>query len=195
VSRAGAEPAEAARLVRGFEPENELESNVTSDPELLSGLAWGKPREGHPEGAVGNHVADLLAEIDDRGESAEHRAQLRFLALVHDSFKYRVRDWLPHVGPNHHANRARRFAERFTDDERLLAAIELHDRPYSLWKKMRRRGRLDDKALERMLERIPDHDLFLRFVEVDGSSEAKHPEPIRWFRDQLEQRGLVEPGG
>ena len=34
------------------------------------------------------------------------------------------------MGENHHAMRARRFAERYTDDERLLAAVELHDRPY-----------------------------------------------------------------
>ena len=33
--------------------------------------------------------------------------------------------------------RARRFAERYTDDERLLATIELHDRPYNLWRKAR----------------------------------------------------------
>ena len=42
-----------------------------------------------------------------------------------------------------------------------------------------------------MLERIPDHELFLRFVEIDGSSEAKHPDPVDWFRDQLRVRALI----
>jgi hypothetical protein len=139
-------------------------------------------------------VADLLKEIDESGETGERRAQLRFVALVHDSFKGDVRWWLPSSGENHHAMRARRFAERFTDDERLLATTELHDRPYAIWKKMRRKGTLDEAALEDVLERVPDHDLFMRFIEIDGSSEAKDPEPIRWLRDQMNWRGLVSAG-
>jgi hypothetical protein len=184
-----------AELVPGFRPEDDLERAVTQDPELLAGLAWGKPRKSHPEGAVGMHVGDLLSEIDSSGEAGERRRLLRFVALVHDSFKYRVVDWLPRSGRNHHAMRARRFAEGFTDDERLLATIELHDRPYALWKKMQKRGRLDERAFEDMLERIPDHALFLRFIEVDGASEAKDQEPIRWFRGELERRGLIPSAG
>ena len=181
----------ASDLVEGFEPEGPLEAAVASDPDLLEGLAWGKPRRSHPEGAIGNHVADLLRVIDAAGETGARRAQLRFVALVHDSFKGDVKSLLPKSGENHHAMRARRFAERFTDDERLLATIELHDRPYSIWKKMRRRGRLDEGALDRVFARIPDPDLFLRFIEIDGSSEAKAQEPIRWLREQMEKRGLV----
>jgi hypothetical protein len=60
---------------------------------------------------------------------------------------------------------------------------------------MRKRGDLDTGAFEEMLDRIPDHELFLRFIEVDGSSEAKDPEPIRWLRGELERRGLIEPRG
>ena len=36
---------------------------------LQEGLAWGKPRRGHPEGTVGAHVADLLEAIDRWGET------------------------------------------------------------------------------------------------------------------------------
>ena len=175
--------------VPGFVPETELERTVSADPVLREGLAWGKPRRGHPEGSVGEHVADLLQTIERWGETGERRDDLRFLALVHDSLKYRVKDWLPRTGENHHAMRARRFAEGYTSDERLLAAIEHHDRPYNLWRKMRRKGRLDEHALNEMLDRIPDLDLFLRFVELDGSTEGKNPEPLRWFRSELGRRG------
>jgi hypothetical protein len=164
------------------------------EPDLLRGLAWGRPRKAHPEGRVGTHVADLLGEIDGAGETGDRRADLRFVALLHDSFKRDVTKWLPRTGENHHAMRARRFAERFTDDERLLATIELHDRPYAIWRKMRRRRHLDERALEEMLARIPDHDLFLRFIEIDGSTEGKRPEPIEWFREELAKR-RAEPGG
>jgi hypothetical protein len=176
--------------VPGFVPETALERAVAADPVLTEGLAWGKPRPGHPEGTVGAHVADLLETIDRWGETGTRREELRFLALVHDSLKHSVQSWRPRVGENHHAMRARRFAERYTDDERLLATIEQHDRPYSLWRKARRRGRLDEDAFTHMIDRIPDMDLFLRFVELDGSTEGKKAEPIRWLKDELSRRGV-----
>jgi hypothetical protein len=185
--------ANASELIPGFEPENELERAVAATPELREGLAWGHPRAGHPEGPVGVHVADLLRAIDKRGEAGERRRVLRFIALVHDAFKYRVHEWLPKTGSNHHAARARAFAERFTDDEATLAVIELHDRPYSLWRKMQRHGALDEAGFERMMARIEDPEAFLDFVELDGSTEGKRPEPTRWFREELERRGLVQP--
>ena len=183
---------EVQELIAGFEPESALEREVAADPELVAGLAWGQPRPGHPEGAVAVHVHDLLATIDADGTDGELRRDLRFLALVHDSFKYRVQEWRPKTGGNHHAARARHFAERFTGDERLLTTLELHDRPYNLWKKMQRKGSLDEKAFAEMLGRIPDPELFLRFIELDGSTEGKNPEPIEWFRDELRRRGVLE---
>jgi len=175
----------AEDLVPGFEPENELERRITADPELLDGLAWGKPRKAHPEGSIGAHVGDLLERLDELGVQGEERSRLRFIALVHDSFKNKVQEWRPRTGENHHAMRARRFSERYTDDETLLTTIELHDRPYGIWRKMQRTGRLDEKRLEELLSRIDDPDLFLKFVELDGSTEGKKPEPVRWFKEQL----------
>jgi hypothetical protein len=176
-------------LVPGFVPESELERALLADPELREGLVWGRPRSGHPEGSVGAHVADLLHTIDRWGETGQRRGELRFLALIHDSMKYRVRRWLPKVGENHHAMRARRFAERYTEDERLLATIEHHDRPYALWRKLRRTGRVDEKGLTGMLDGIPDMDLFVRFVKLDGSTEGKKPQPIEWLEEEVRRRG------
>jgi hypothetical protein len=174
-------------------PESELERELLDDPVLEEGLAWGKPRAGHPEGSVGEHVADLLRTIDDWGETEPRRSELRFIALVHDTLKGQVKEWLPRRGENHHATRARRFAEGYTDDERLLATIDLHDRPYAIWKRMKRTGESQDERLDAMLERIPDPELFLRFVELDGSTEGKDPEPIEWLRQELAKRNLPAP--
>lgn len=161
---------------------------------LREGLAWGKPRRGHPEGAVGEHVAELLETIERWGESGRRREELRFLSIVHDALKYRVNTLLPRTGENHHAVRARRFAERYTSDERVLATIEQHDRPYNIWRKLKRRGRLDEHAFDGMLARIPDLDLFVRFVELDGSTEGKDQEPVRWFKEELERCGRPPAG-
>lgn len=178
-------------LLPGFRPENELEAAVTREPDLIRGLAWGKPRSGHPEGSVARHVMDLLARLERAGEAGERREMLRFVVLVHDSFKYQVRDWRPKTGENHHAMRARRFAERFTDDERILAVIELHDRPYAIWRRLRRTGAVDERQFEAMIRRVPDPDLFLAFIELDGATEGKTPEPTRWFRSELAARGIA----
>jgi hypothetical protein len=182
--------APATELVEGFAPETDLERRVAADPIVLRGLAWGEPRAGHPEGPVGRHVADLLATIDAWGEHGDRRRELRFIALLHDALKYKVRDWLPRHGPNHHAARARRVAEGYVEDERLLATIELHDRPYGIWRKLRRTGSLDERAFTAMIERLPDRELFLRFVELDGSTEGKDSEPIDWLKGELRTRGL-----
>ena len=187
-----AAPTASKLPVPGFTPETELERTLAADPVLQEGLAWGEPRRGHPEGSVGAHVADLLGTIERWGETGKRREELRLLALVHDSLKYRVQNWRPKTGENHHAMRARRFAESYIDDERLLATIEQHDRPYSLWRKMRRRGRPDDHAFTEMVDSIPDVALFLRFVELDGSTEGKNHEPIRWLKAELAQRGALD---
>lgn len=177
----------AEDLIPGFTPENELERRVVQDPELLEGLAWGTPRAAHPEGSIGAHVADLLERIDASGAEGQERAWLRFVTLVHDTFKNKVQEWRPRTGENHHAMRARRFAERYTADETLLTAVELHDRPYGIWRKMKRTGRLDRKRLDELMSRLDAPDLFLKFVELDGSTEGKNPEPVGWFREQLRE--------
>ena len=136
----------ATEALARIQPENDLEPRLLADPELRAGLEWGKPRTGHPEGSVAAHVVDLLTALDASGIAGERRTQLRFISIVHDAFKRRVREWLPKTGENHHAMRARRFAERYTDDEALLSTIELHDRPYAIWRRLQRTGSLDQPA-------------------------------------------------
>ena len=162
-------------LVPGFVAETPREHALAGDPLLRAGLAWGRPRPGHPEGAVGAHAGAILRAIDVGGEL---RADLRFLALVHDAFKFRVvpeRGWSP---DNDHAVLARRFAERYTSDARLLTALELHDEPYWIWKTAD--GCV--AALHALLERVPDTGLFLRFVELDASTAGKDPGLLAWVR-------------
>ena len=180
-------------LLPGFEPENDLEARVSADPDLLEGLTWGEPREGHPEGSIAAHVGHLLETLEEWAEPGERRSQLRFIALVHDAFKGDVIEQLPKMGRNHHADRARRFAEGYTDDPAILATIQHHDRPYALWRKMRRKGKLDERGFDKMVSELPDLTLFVRFVELDGSTEGKNREPIRWLRAELAKRGHAPP--
>jgi hypothetical protein len=159
-------------------PETELERELLADPKLRAGLDWGAPRSGHPEGRVGDHVAGMLSAI---AAGDPLRISLRFLAIVHDSFKAQVSpeaSWSP---DNDHAMLARRFAERYTSDERLLTTLELHDEPYWIW----RTADAPEQALQSLQERLPDPELFGRFVELDAANEGKDLTFLWWFRREL----------
>lgn len=162
-----------AELVPGFIAQSPLEWRLWHDPDLRRGLAWCCPQHGHPEGSVGRHVANILARI---GRHEPNRSELRLLALLHDSFKGRVNRSAPWSPGNDHAVLARRFAERHVSDERLLAVLELHDAPYWIW---RRGGDLCE--LDEVLDRIPDPELFRRFVSLDASTPGKQPAFLHWF--------------
>jgi hypothetical protein len=43
--------------------------------------------------------------------------------------------------------------------------------------------------------RVDDAELFLRFIELDGSTEGKNPEPLEWFKQQMVARGRIAPTG
>jgi hypothetical protein len=175
-------------VVSGFEPETDTERALSREPELVEGMKYGEPRPGHPEGAVAAHVADLLKTIDRMDVDSQRRKELRFIVLVHDAFKYRQAE-LPKEPGNHHARLASRFAERYTDDERVLATIEWHDWPFMLWKRFRRAGVPDEEMFDDLARRVPDPELFLEFCALDASTEGKDPEPVDWCRHALRAHG------
>jgi hypothetical protein len=115
------------------------------------------------------------------------RGDLRLLALVHDSFKAEVRPDEPWSPDNDHAMLARRFAQRYTSDERLLTTLELHDEPYWLW----RTADAPERTLRPLLERLPDLELFARFVELDAANEGKDLTFLWWFRRELAIAGRL----
>jgi hypothetical protein len=178
-----AETPSIEELVPGFEPESDLERTLVGEAELLRGLAWGRPRFGHPEARVGLHVAAILGRI---GDYPKLRSDLRFIALVHDSFKHAVRPAEPWSRDNDHAMLARRFAERFTEDERVLCAIELHDELFWIWHN-------GSDEIEPVLNRVPDVELYFRFVELDATTEGKDPSLLWWIRHALAQSGRWMP--
>jgi hypothetical protein len=176
--------AHAVLMLDSITPETDLERALLAEPRLRAGLDWGSPRTGHPEGRVAEHVAAILAAIaaDD-----PLRNDLRLLALVHDSFKTEVCPYGRWSPDNDHATLARRFAERLISDERLLATLELHDEPYWIW----RHADAPEQALQTLLGRLPDLELFARFVELDAANEGKDLSFLWWFRRELAITGRL----
>lgn len=167
--------------------ETEIERLITSDSEWVTGVSWGKPRPGHPEGAVLAHIEEVLANIDLVALSPENRSRLRLVALVHDSFKYQVDRSRDRVGANHHGALARAFAETYIDDVEVLEVIELHDEAFLSWNKGRRTEKWDvaEARARRLIERLGDSiDFYLQFFRADNATGDKEPDSVEWF-DQL----------
>lgn len=158
-------------------------SRVVSDPLYLKNIEYGEPRSGHPEGKVKFHIAEL-EEILERFApriSEEQYWKLKFLIHVHDAFKA---DAMPNSrieSSNSHASLARKFASEFTDDADLLNMIQLHDVNFALWKQVAATGSYDLERFSALLETIVDWDLFLMFLIIDGSTNGKDPEKVKWF--------------
>ena len=168
-----------------FNLESDLEHRIAADLRWQEGCRWGRPRHDHPEGTVGAHIAAVLRNIDHFYGDSPLRDQLRLIALIHDTFKFQVETDCPRSGENHHAMRARRFAERYIADESVLDVIERHDEAFNAWQKGNRDGNWD-RARERA-EAIVDRlganlTLYLAFYHCDNTTEGKAPECLQWFR-------------
>ena len=171
-------------MIDGVVPETALEHRIMADPRWLAGVAWGEPRPGHPEGVVGLHVAEVLANLDRARLEPEVRRKLRLVAIIHDAFKIEVDRQRPRIGDNHHAVRARQFAERFLDDADVLEIVELHDDAYNAWAAGARRGDWTgaEAGATRLLRRLgPRLGLYLTFFRADNATGTKRDEPLRWF--------------
>ena len=160
---------------------------VVRDERYRQNLDWGRPRTGHPEGSIRNHIAELERNLEafrDRVDTATYW-KLKLLVHVHDTFKPDAVEGVPIAAPNSHASLARRFLAEFVDDEQLLTLVQYHDEPYALFQQSQRRGRLDRRRFDALLERIQDWDLFLAFLIIDGSTAGKSRRPLRWWFEQI----------
>lgn len=176
-----------------IEARNDLEKAILQDPEILKGLQYGESRDGHPEGPVENHVLEILARIDLRKDPIGITNKLRFITIIHDSFKFRVDRRKPKIGENNHGVLARRFAERFTSDRILLNIIELHDGYYYLWKKFMEKGFFSESEFRLLADRVKDGlELYLMFIFIDGTTGDKSIEPRIWFYNELVKRRYLK---
>lgn len=174
--------------------ENAVERSIIEDPAWQAGAAWGKPRPGHPEGMVLAHVEEVLSNVDEVALDADDRAQLRLIALIHDTFKHRVDRTRPLSGENHHAMIARRFAEQHGLAPHLLDVIELHDEAHNAWNTGNRDdrwGRAESRAHALVKRLGPNLGLYRRFFHADSHTGNKASRSLEWFEQMLSRSGYV----
>ena len=173
-------------------PENGIETAICNTSEFIEGINnYGKPRPGHKEGAVIYHVKEVLANIDKFYNDDEDRSDLRLIAILHDTFKYKVDHTKPKVGENHHGMIARRFAEKFPFHQDILTVIELHDDAYNAWQKGGRHGDWykAKKRASNLINALQIEnclDLYTKFYRCDNATGDKSQENYKWFNDLIQ---------
>jgi hypothetical protein len=178
--------------VRAMPDYKKIFAAVTHDPRYRRNLDWGMPRPGHPEGTIRAHIA----EIERNLETLRHKVsevdywRLRLLTHTHDTFKGEAQPGAPINSPNSHASLARAFLADHCDDADLLAMVQYHDEPFTLWQQFASKGKFNQERLSKLLASIIDWDLFLAFNIADGCTQGKAREPLRWLFRQV--AGKVE---
>jgi hypothetical protein len=160
------------------------------DPRYRRNLDWGEARPGHPEGSVREHIAESernLQAIRSKLSEMDHW-KLRLLIHSHDTFKGEAQPGADITAPNSHASLARAFLMSFCDDPDLLAMVQYHDEPFALWRQLESKGRFNRERLETLLTAIADWNVFLAFNIVDGCTQGKSREPLRWLFRQVDGR-------
>ncbi|MBX3398198.1 MAG: hypothetical protein KF873_05620 [Gemmataceae bacterium] len=159
---------------------------VVNDPRYLANLDWGESRQGHPEGTVRAHIAEIEPNLELLRPSLtdEDYWKLKLLIHTHEGFKAESKGGVPITDPQSHASLARVFLESHCDDADLLAMVQFHDEPFALFRQFESKGKYNQDRFNALLNAIKDWNLFLAFNIIDGCTAGKSREPLHWlFRE------------
>lgn len=176
-------------------PENDLEKQLLKAPAFVRGLHWGVPRYGHPEGEIYKHVREVLDNVDKLNVTPEARRKLRLVSFSHDTFKYLEDKSMPRDWTRHHGILARRFMEKYIDDQVLLDIIEYHDEAYFSWRCIHLFHQTTEgtRRLNNLMSRLGDDlQLYYLFFKCDTLTGDKNLAPIAWFETIVKDIDIVE---
>lgn len=169
-------------------------TKIVLTKEYEVGVTYGKPRTGHAEGRVINHLRDLDVNLDRMRPllSEEEYWKLRVLIHVHDTCKYWAKRDSAIMDPKSHASLARKFLEKYTDNEPMLEIVQHHDEGYALYKQFEAKGFYNEERFRNTLADVePEIELFLLFTILDGYTPSKEHERIVWFVRQVDAHRKV----
>ncbi len=175
-------------------PENELELALLQSEAFTTGLLWGVPRYGHPEGQIYRHIKEVFENIEKLQISPEDRSRLRLITLVHDTFKYKEHKGFPRNWSKHHSILARQFLEPFCNDQVVLDIVELHDEAYYSWRftHLYHQPKKGAKRLRNLLDRLGNNlQLYYLFFKCDTQTGDKTQAPVHWFEEYIEGIEIV----
>ena len=156
---------------------------VLADPRYLKNLDWGESREGHPEGTVRAHIAEIEQNLETLRPklSEQDYWKLKLIIHTHDTFKGDAQPGVAINDPKSHASLARAFLADHCDDADLLAMVQYHDEPFAIYRQFETKGKYNLSRFNDLLGCIRDWNVFLAFNIIDGCTDGKSREPLRWL--------------
>lgn len=153
------------------------------DPRYAANLDWGEAREGHPEGTIRAHIAEIEGNLDALRSrlSEQDYWKLKLVVHAHDSFKADAKAGVAISHPMSHASLGRKFLAEYCSDSDLLNIVQYHDEPLALYRQFETKGSYNQERFNSLVATIKDWNLFLAFHIIDGCTEGKSREPLRWF--------------
>ncbi|MGK0366797.1 MAG: hypothetical protein ACI85O_003873 [Saprospiraceae bacterium] len=178
-----------------LKPETDLERAFMNDKDFKTGLFWGKPRFGHPEGEVVYHIREVLDNVEKLDIDAGMRRRLRIITFVHDTFKHLEDRSIPRDWSRHHATLASNFLAKHTDKKILLDVTALHDEAYYAWRAIHLYDK-EESGKKRMSDLIKtvgkDLQLYYLFFKCDTQTGDKVQAPVRWFEETVKDIEVVK---
>jgi hypothetical protein len=162
---------------------------IVKDGRYLKGLEYGKPRIGHAEGTVLNHVMDLEKNLErlQPSLSMEEYWKLRIMVHIHDCMKFYAKRDAAIEDPESHASLAAKLLSEYVADVDLMNMIQYHDEGYAMWKQQESRGKYNMPRFQKVVRLIWDVELYLLFTILDGYTPSKEHERIRWYVLEVEK--------
>ena len=168
-------------------PENDLEVELLTREEFITGLMWGMPRYGHPEGKVAFHIPEVYLNIDSLQITPEERTELRLIALVHDTFKYKEDRSVPRDWSKHHGVLAGKYIEKENVLPHITSIVELHDEAFYAWRSEVIEKNIEDtwRRLSKIETALPDNlEQYLHFFLCDTLTGDKLRTPVTWLYEK-----------
>ena len=167
-----------------LQPETQIEEHFFRNPDFLKGLSWGTPRYGHPEGQVYKHIREVLNNIEKLSVTPKRRSDLRIIAMVHDTFKFKEHKGVPRDWTRHHAVFARKFLAQYHNDPNTLLVTELHDEAYYCWctRFLYHKPERAQDRLNQLISHLGNNlELYYQFFWADTCTGDKNLAPLHWF--------------
>jgi len=160
---------------------------IIADPRYQANLDWGVSRSGHPEGTVRAHIAELESNLEAVRSKIPDDCywKLKVLVHTHDTFKAEAKPDVPITDPGSHASLARQFLSGYCNDQDLLNMVQFHDEGHALWRQFQAKSIYQQERFANLLSLIRDWDLFLWFTVIDGCTQGKSRDGLRWFVNEV----------
>lgn len=161
-----------------------------ADPRYLKNLDWGESREGHPEGTVRAHIAEIegnLETLRPKLNEQDYR-KLKLIIHTHDTFKTDAQPGVAINDPKSHTSLTRAFLADHCDDADLFAMVQYHDEPFEIYRQFETKGKYNLSRFNDLVGAIRDWNLFIAFNITYSCTGGKSREPLRWLFGELGKR-------